>query len=289
MSKKILLGILGSPRKAGNSELFVKELHRNLPPDWELRLMRLPELDVRPCRACYKCLFGEMRCPIKDDFQLAMDALAAADALAIAAPAYLLGANASLKNFLDRGLGLYGRIDELWGKPAVGVAIAGVEGMEGYTKLVIDSFIKLVYGDHRGSAVLYGALPGEIFLEGDGKAVAARFAATLAGDAKPAAPESPVCPLCGGDTFRFLPGGVARCMVCSSAGRYEWTDGRLDMRMERGGHPFFLTYEDARNHAEWLRGMKEKFLARRNELKEVTQSYTQEVVWVRRPDEGAKG
>ena len=57
------------------------------------------------------------------------------DALVVAAPTYLLGANASLKRFLDRGLSFYAHLDRLWGKPAVGVAIAGIEGMEGYTKL----------------------------------------------------------------------------------------------------------------------------------------------------------
>ncbi len=33
-------------------------------------------------------------------------------------------------------------MDNLWGKPAVGVAIAGIEGKEGYSRLVIQSFIK---------------------------------------------------------------------------------------------------------------------------------------------------
>jgi multimeric flavodoxin WrbA len=286
---KILLGILGSPRKYGNSELFVKELYRQLPEGWKLNLIRLPELSIQPCRACYQCLFGEMKCPQKDDFYLVLDALARSDAYVVAAPVYFLGANASLKNFLDRGLSFYGRLDELWGKPAVGCAIAGIEDMEGYTKLAIDSFIKLTLGDHRGSGVVYGALPGEILLDGAGKEVAAQLAeALIAGKAAITDPATPVCPLCGGDTFRFMPGGKIRCMLCSSLGDYAWEEGLLQLRIAQGEHPLFLTYEDAKKHGVWLRGMKEKFLARRKELKTVTQEYIQEGEWIRPEKAGSE-
>src|SRR5512138_2226836 len=105
MPQKTLLGIIASPRNLGNSELFVKELYRNLPGEWKLRLIRLPELDIRPCTGCYRCLFGGMQCKLADDFNLALNALVSADACVVAAPAYVLGANASLKLFQDRALG----------------------------------------------------------------------------------------------------------------------------------------------------------------------------------------
>ncbi len=140
---KTLLGLVASPRKFGNSELFIKELYLQLPGNWELQLIRLPDMDIRPCKACYQCLFGEEKCPQDDDFALVLETLSQSDAYVVAAPTYLLGANASLKRFLDRGLSFYARIDRLWGKPAVGVAIAGIDGMEGYTKLNVESFIKL--------------------------------------------------------------------------------------------------------------------------------------------------
>lgn len=277
---KTLLGMVGSPRKFGNSEIFVKEIFRRLEGDWDLRLLRLPDFDIRPCRACYECLFGEMRCPVDDDFAVVLDALVGADAVAVAAPAYLLAANASLKRFLDRGLSFYGQAERLWGKPAVGAAIAGIEGKEGATKLNVDSFIKLTFGDLRGSEVLYGALPGEIFLDGGAQEAAGRLAAALSGPRREPAAGVPVCPACGGDTFRFLPGGGVRCMLCSGTGRIEWKDGRFDVAMPPDGHPLFLTLEDVLRHAEWLRGTKNKFLERRRELKAVTREYAGIGSWV---------
>lgn len=275
-----LLGIAASPRKFGNSELFIKELYLQLSGRWELKLIRLPDMDIRPCKACYQCLFGEESCPQNDDFALVLETLSQADALVVAAPTYLLGANASLKRFLDRGLSFYAHLDRLWGKPAVGVAIAGIEGMEGCTKLNVDSFIRLTLGDLRGSEVVYGALPGEIFLRPEGQETARRLAAALTAGKGKAAPAAPACPVCGGDTFRFLPGGQARCMLCSSSGAYLWQEGRLHLETQPGRHAFFLSYAAARRHADWLRGMKEQFLTRRPELKAVTSNYTKIGTWV---------
>ena len=277
-----LLGIVGSPRKHGNSELFVKEVFLNLPGDWELKLVRLPELDIRPCRACYQCLFGDMKCPLDDDFPLALEALSESDAYVVAAPTYLLGPNASLKRFLDRGLSFYAHLDALWGKPAVGVAIAGIEGMEGYTKLAVESFIKLTFGDLRASAVIYGALPGEIFLENGGKQTAEKSAQALLEGRPGMDPPVPTCPVCGGDTFRFLPNGQVRCMLCSSSGSYGLKGAEIEFRTEPGAHPLFLSRESTRRHAEWLRGMKEEFMERRKELKAVSQNYIRVGSWVRR-------
>ncbi|HQN18740.1 MAG TPA: flavodoxin family protein [Syntrophobacteraceae bacterium] len=276
-----LLGIVCSPRRFGNSELFVKELYRQLKGDWDLTLMRLPELDIRPCKACYQCLFGEMRCIQDDDFHAALQALVDCDAYVVAAPTYLLGPNASLKRFLDRGLAFYAHAERLWRKPAVGVAIAGIRELEGYTGLALESFIRLTFADLRGTDVLYGALPGEIFLESEGRLAAQRLAGAITDGGEEKDPEIPRCPLCGGDTFRFFGDGRVRCMLCSSSGHYRATSEGLEIHTVPGEHPLFFTCEDVARHTRWLRGMKERFLERRNELKEITRHYTQTGTWIR--------
>ena len=278
---KVLLGILGSPRKSGNCELFVREIHRQLQGDWQLRLARLPEMDIKPCRACYQCLFGDGTCPQQDDFAQVLTALVAADAYVVAAPTYVLSANASLKRFLDRGLCFYAHADRLWHKPAVGVAIAGIEGMEGFTKLCVESFIKLTMGDLRGAEVVYGALPGEIFLRGGGQEAATRLAKAIEGEAPERNADAPACPVCGGDTFRLLADGALRCMLCSSPGTYELQNGRLAIHTRAGGHELFLTLDGVKRHADWLRRMKDEFMKKREQLKAVSRQYTEPVEWLR--------
>jgi len=270
---KTLLGISASPRKLGNCELFIKEIFRQLGEGWELRLARLCQLDIKPCQACYKCLFDQMRCPQQDDFLSVVDALSEADAYVVAAPVYLLSANGSLKKFLDRGLQFYAFVDRLWGKPAAGVAIAGIEGMEGSTKRDVESFVKLTMGDLRGSAVVYGALPGEALLSSANRETAEKLARAILDPARRFSPVVPVCPVCGSDTFRFLPDGKARCMLCSGSGPWEWRNESLRFFIESGEHPLFLSKDGVNRHAEWLRGMKEKFLERKQDLKAVVKEY----------------
>ncbi len=63
---KNVLGIIGSPRKLGNSEIMIKEISRNISEPIELNLLRLTDFNIGSCRGCYSCLFKEERCVIKD-------------------------------------------------------------------------------------------------------------------------------------------------------------------------------------------------------------------------------
>ena len=280
---KTLLGLVASPRRLGNSELMVKEIYRQMEPGWTLSLLRIPEFRLRPCVGCYQCLFKEGRCVQRDDLSVVLEAMVRADAYVVAVPTYLFGAHSSLKGLLDRGLTFSGHVDSLWGKPAVGVVLAGIPGLEGYTKLMVDSFIKFSLADHRGSEIVYAALPGEVFFSDQGKQTAKRLAQALTGEVSThdADPLVPRCPLCGGDTFRFLKNGSVRCMVCSSEGTYEWDNEGLRLTTHRGDHVIFLSYEDVTNHFAFLRGMKDKFVAKRKELKAVVQGYADIGEWIR--------
>ena len=65
---KKVVALIGSPRKLGNSELMAKEISRHVVESHTLQLIRLPAMEIRPCRACYTCLFDERGCPQEDDF-----------------------------------------------------------------------------------------------------------------------------------------------------------------------------------------------------------------------------
>lgn len=280
---KTLLGLIGSPRKMGNSELLVKEVHRQLPDGWELKLLRFSEFDIKPCIGCYQCIYGNMKCVLKDDHAMALDALIQADAFVLAAPAYFLGANSSVKRFLDRSMSLYRHIDQLWGKPAVGIVVAGMRGQEGYAKLQVDSFIKCSMANHCGTETVIGALPAEVLIEHHGRDAAKKLADALVAEKSESGCVStiPTCTQCGGDTFRFLDTGRLKCMLCSSEGSYFWGGERLQVSIPRPEHPLFLTCEDAKNHLAWLQGMKEKFLERRKELKAAAGGYSEDGQWIR--------
>jgi len=275
---KTILGIIGSPRKLGNCEIMVKEISRNIAEPHELRLLRLSDFDIQPCKACYACLFQEEGCVIQDDFQAVVDAILGADALIVSVPTYFLGPNAGLKRVLDRGIALYRHSERLWGKPAVGIGIAGIPGREGYTLLGIESFLKLMLADIRACRLFYGALPGEVFMDAANRAGAKAAADALF--AETVAKTGPHCPLCGGDTFRLLGENRVRCMLCSNAGTIRVSGETPVLDIQRGDHELFLTREDAIAHREWLVDMKSRFKTHKEELKTISLDYRHGGTWI---------
>jgi multimeric flavodoxin WrbA len=275
---KTVLGLIGSPRKLGNCEIAVKAVSRRLQEPHHLALLRISDFDIRPCRGCYTCLFKEGRCVIPDDLSRIWEALLDADALVAAAPTYFLGPNAALKRLLDRGLSLLPRIERLWGKPAVGIGIAGIPEKEGYTRLGIQSFLKLLMADIKGCEILYGALPGEVFLDKANAHRISTLAEALFG--MPIAQAPSVCPVCGGDTFRFIDAGRIRCMLCSNPGTVDTADGRIAFRIRPGRHEMFLTQDAAIRHREWLKGMKARFLEQKDRLKKISIDYLKDGRWI---------
>ena len=251
---KEILGIIGSPRKFGNCEIMIKEISRQLPVPHDLHLMRLTDFNIKPCRGCYRCLPEGQTCVLDDDLKVVLDAMEAADAFIVAAPTYFLAANASLKRLLDRGLSFYNHAEKLWGKPAVGIGIAGIEGREGYTLLCIQSFLKLILAQDKGSRMIYGALPGEIFMDEKNKVIIAGFGRV---------------------------GSTIRCMLCSLPGTVELQSGTPVFKMNAKQHTFFASKDAALEHRDWLLGMKADFISKKDRLKAISSAYLKDGKWIK--------
>jgi len=276
---KKILGIIGSPRKLGNCEIMVKEISRQISIPHELKLLRLQDFKILPCRGCYQCLYKTEQCVIEDDLASVVKTIVDADALIVSAPTYFLGVNSCIKQFLDRGLSLLAHIEKLWHKPAVGVVIAGIEGKEGYSLLGIQSFLKLILAENKQSRIVYGALPGEVFMNPENKQTAAELACALF---EPCVEKKEACcPQCGGDTFRFIEHNRVRCMLCSNAGIMTLQDNAPAFEINKSDHELFLSKEEAVKHKEWLLGMKSRFVQQKKALKEITKSYIDQGSWIK--------
>lgn len=97
-----VLGIYGSPRKGGNTELLLKELLRGCQDvGAEIEEVFLRALKVSPCLEIYACKKNG-QCPIPDDMQSLYPKLVEADALALASPIFFYAVSAHAKAFIDR-------------------------------------------------------------------------------------------------------------------------------------------------------------------------------------------
>ena len=264
-----LLGIVASPRRMGNCELIVKAVAEKVPAPARLRIVRLVEKEILPCKACYRCLSGD--CPLQDDFGAVLAAIVSADALIVAVPTYLRGPNSSLQRFLDRGLQFWKHVDALHGKPAVAAAVAGVRDGEGHALLGAENFLRGMGMDARGRAVIRAALPGEALLSEEAMASAAALARALV-DPAPGAPASPSCTECGGTYFEFRGGDRIYCLLCGAAGSVLAEDGRVRLRTVPPAHGW-RGDASMRAHGEWLREMRERYLRERARLREAARAY----------------
>src|SRR4030067_972162 len=99
-----VLGLVGSVRKLGNTEILTKEaLMGAAEQGAEVSILRLTDYDVKPCRGCAACLLQERDCVIEDDANALFAEMAASDGIILGVPCYILEATAIVKQLIDRG------------------------------------------------------------------------------------------------------------------------------------------------------------------------------------------
>lgn len=106
------IGIVGSPRENGNTEILTKHTLKAIEEEGlDTELIRLAGLDIRPCDACMACR-KEERCPIDDDLFPIYTKMKEAEAIILASPVYFGSATAQMKALMDRAgyIALRGRV-----------------------------------------------------------------------------------------------------------------------------------------------------------------------------------
>ena len=97
-----VIGIVGSPRKGGNTEILTAHTLEAIREEGlETELVSLAGLDIKPCNACRACA-KEERCPIEDDLFPIYLKMKEADGIILASPVYYGSATAQLKALMER-------------------------------------------------------------------------------------------------------------------------------------------------------------------------------------------
>ncbi|MGD9375711.1 MAG: flavodoxin family protein, partial [Anaerolineae bacterium] len=107
-----VLGLIGSARPWGNSDLLVRQALLGAQAEGAaIQVLRLTDLDLASCTGCMRCVIGGKPCPLEDDMSWLIETIQDADGLVVAAPTYFLGVAAVIKLILDRLLMVTGRVD----------------------------------------------------------------------------------------------------------------------------------------------------------------------------------
>ena len=116
-----VLGLYGSPRKGGNTDILLDEFLRGCEEKGATcERIRVARLQVGGCRGCGGCE-KTGRCVVEDDMQAVYEALEKSDRVVLAAPIYFYNVPAQAKAVIDRTQALWTR-KYIRGKAARGAA-----------------------------------------------------------------------------------------------------------------------------------------------------------------------
>ena len=152
-----ILGISGSPRKEGNTDILIKRALAGAKAQGAVtQFISLSDYDIADCNGCEGCA-KSTQCIIKDDMQRIYPLLDDADALVIGSPTYFYNVTGLMKVFLDRLYCwlIFDKDDRsIWSyknadknkKPAIVIAVCEQETAEnlGFTDLAISKTIECI-------------------------------------------------------------------------------------------------------------------------------------------------
>lgn len=272
-NSKRILGLVGSPRKLGNCEVFIKELSTYISNKHTLNLIRMPLLNIVPCHACYKCIMDKP-CLIKDNMGFLLDQILQCDALIIASPVYFLGTHSIFKRVLDRGFMFYKYIERTNNKPCVLVNFYGMEEKIGVAPQTLMTLAISLGMNIRANLSLKAALPGEVLMNEGYKKLAEKIGQTLFSDE--IIVNSHGCPFCGCEIVRIGEIGFI-CTVCH--GHFSIDCNGNKVKIKRGD--ILGSSQHVLLHKEWLKSMKNKFLEEREEILRRVDKYKNIGEWIK--------
>ena len=131
-----ILGMSGTPRKGGNSELLLNAaLEPFIEAHWNIKRVLISEKTVNPCVGCEYCNDNQ-GCCINDDMQEIYEAYHWCNAVIISSPSYWRNVPAQLKAVFDRTHAAKCR--PLKGKLGGAIAVGRSTGGGGQTDVLTD-------------------------------------------------------------------------------------------------------------------------------------------------------
>jgi len=177
------IGIVGSPRKKGNTEIITRYTLKAIGEEGiETELIGLAGLNIRPCNACAVCE-KEETCPIDDDLFPIYRKMKEADAIILASPVYFGSATALLKAFMERtGYIAYNNGRPFEGKVGGPLVVAERSG-QNFTSAELTGWFQILGFFTPGSTywnIAFGSEKGEVEKDQEGLSTAWNFGKNIA-------------------------------------------------------------------------------------------------------------
>ncbi|HUT68587.1 MAG TPA: flavodoxin family protein [Dehalococcoidales bacterium] len=176
------IGIVGSPRKGGNTEILTAHCLKAIAEEGlETELAPLAGLDIKGCNACGYC-YEHDGCSIEDDLQPVFAKMIKADAIIVASPVYYGSATSLIKGFLERAGYMARRAGGLAGKVG-GPLVVARRGGQNFTFAELLFWFHIMQIINPGSIywnMAFGREKGEVQKDEEGLKIAWHFGKNVA-------------------------------------------------------------------------------------------------------------
>jgi multimeric flavodoxin WrbA len=230
-----ILGLIGSHRKLGNTEVLVEEaLMEAQSLGAEVNVMRLSDLTIESCKGCMACAFKQEDCQISDGWRSFRDRLAESDAVVLGSPTYLLGAAGVIKMTIDRNIAFQAGTLSQGSKPGAIIGVAGIRGWEPFTLPMLNVFMLTSGLKVIDQVMFYAQGPGEILLDDSAMERARKVGSNLFKAASKPAEErvylgdEGLCPACHQNLFQ-VKNGVLECALCQAKAEFKAVNNKTQL------------------------------------------------------------
>jgi 2-amino-4-deoxychorismate dehydrogenase len=149
----------------------------------DLRVVRLYDLDIRPCGPCGDCNFRSTPCAVQDGLPDLINTMSEADALIYAAPVHGFAAAPTMPAFLERSGTGHLRFNRVLTNKVGGVLVTGrrYSHVETYNQLLQNVLLnRMIVPGYGFPAVLFGDEKGEVLEDEEGMEMFRRMLVRMA-------------------------------------------------------------------------------------------------------------
>lgn len=230
-----ILGLVGSYRKIGNTEILVKEaLIEAQHLGAEVDTLRLTDLKIEPCKGCMACAFKKEECRIPDGWSTFRNKLVESDAVILGAPTYLLGPAGIIKMITDRNIAFQAEALQHAGKPGAIIGVSGVREWEPFALPMLNVFMFTCGLRVVDQVMFYAQGPGEILLDDSAMKRAREVgsnvfeAASKPVEERTYVGDQGVCPVCHQNLFS-VKNGILECALCQAKAEFNTVNGETKL------------------------------------------------------------
>jgi multimeric flavodoxin WrbA len=277
---KMVLGLISSPRTMGNSEIMTKEIMSHTGRNNRFKILRMHDLNIEPCMACYSCKKGK-KCPRDDDMEFLLSTIAEADGIIISSPVYSWGANIGIQRMLDRFFVFSKWLDVFAHKPCVTFVTYGVPYEDGYALSVLNALAREMNLEVKETASFLGSSPGEVLKYTRNMDLAKLLGRALFDISYQRENREFECPNCFSNIVKFRSDtylqspevrriGELECAFCGTVAELKSVDGKISLTYLNRG----LYTEGTRERLDQFhRETLESFAKEKGNIRRLTEKY----------------